>query len=544
MSMPSITLSGLTATTPDGRALFSNLDLSFDAGRTGLVGRNGTGKTTLLRIIAGTLAPHAGSASVRGTLGVLRQTVQVSPGETLADLMGVADALDLLRRAEEGRATVEELASADWTLEARMASALGRVGLYAEPTTLLSTLSGGQRTRAALAALVISDPDFILLDEPTNNLDRQGRAAVIGLLVSWRSGAIVVSHDRELLETMDAIVELTSLGATRYGGTWSHYRERKTLELAAARNDLADAERRVAEVSRTTQAIAERKARKDGAGERKRAKGDMPRIVANARRSGAENSSGENARLAERRRAKAAEDVAAARQRIEELQPLSVALPSTHLPVGKEVLRLEDASAGYEPDPPVIDGLTFSITGPERVAITGPNGSGKTTLLALIAGKLLPRSGHVRVSTGFAILDQQVSLLDQSLSIRDNFLRLNPESDENTCRAALARFMFRAEGALQIVATLSGGQTLRAGLACVLGGSRPPPLLILDEPTNHLDTDSIEAVEAGLRAYDGALLVVSHDEPFLEAIGITRRLKLSPLVEGSRPRHQAKRTDG
>jgi ATPase subunit of ABC transporter with duplicated ATPase domains len=119
-------------------------------------------------------------------------------------------------------------------------------------------------------------------------------------------------------------------------------------------------------------------------------------------------------------------------------------------------------------------------------------------------------------------------VLDPSLSIRDNFRRINTGSDENACRAALARFMFRADAALQTVGRLSGGQMLRAGLACVLGGNRPPPLLILDEPTNHLDIDSIEAVEAGLRAYDGALIVVSHDEAFLQSIGVSRRLDLSP----------------
>ena len=156
----------------------------------------------------------------------------------------------------------------------------------------------------------------------------------------------------------------------------------------------------------------------------------------------------------------------------------------------------------------------------------GPNGSGKTTLLALITGQLTSWEGTVRLATGFALLDQRVSLLDPSASIRDNFKRLNPQADENACRAALARFMFRADAALQTVSSLSGGQLLRAGLACVLGGATLPPLLILDEPTNHLDIDAIEAVEAGLRAYDGALLVVSHDEAFLQAIGITRRFDL------------------
>ena len=522
----SIALSNLTWSTPDGRPLFSNLDLSFDTGRTGLVGRNGVGKTTLLKLISGELPPQSGRISASGALGVLRQGLQVKPDETVADLFGATEGLALLHRAESGKATVEELGLADWTLETRIASALDRIGLEAPPETPLATLSGGQRTRAALAALVFSQPDFILLDEPTNNLDREGRQAVIDLLASWRAGAIVVSHDRELLDTMDAIVELTSLGATRYGGNWSHYRARKAVELSAARHDLADAEKRLTEVEQGAQATAERKARKDRAGQRKRAKGDMPRILLNGLKDRSEKTSGENARLAERRRTQALDEATAARERIEILQPLSMVLPPTGLPAGKTVVRIEAACAGYEPDRPILSDLSLAITGPERIAVTGPNGSGKTTLLALVTGQLLPWSGSARVMTDFAVLDQQMSLLDARASIRDNFRRLNPAADENACRATLARFMFRAEAALQIVSGLSGGQLLRAGLACVLGGTRPPALLILDEPTNHLDIRSIEAVEAGLRAYDGALLVVSHDEAFLETIGISRRLEL------------------
>jgi len=521
----SIALFDLSWSAPEGRPLFSHLDLNFETGRTGLVGRNGVGKTTLLRLISGDLPVQSGRVSVDGTLGVLRQSVQVTPGETVAELFGANDALALLRRAENGSATVDELAVADWTLEARIVTALGRIGLDAHPETPLAMLSGGQRTRAGLAALIFAEPDFILLDEPTNNLDRDGRKAVLDLLANWRAGAIVVSHDRELLETMDAIVELTSLGATRYGGNWSH-RARKALELASARRDMADAERRVAEIARSTQATAERKARKDSAGQSRRAKGDMPRMYFDSLKTKSENTAGGNARLAERRRAWALEEAASARERIEILQPLSVSLPSTGLASGRAVLRIDNASVGYRPGQPVLRDLSLTVVGPERIAVTGPNASGKTTLLALVAGQLQPWTGSVRAITVFAVLDQQMRLLQASASIRDNFRRINPEDDENTCRAALARFMFRADAALQTVSSLSGGQLLRAALACVLGGKAPPPLLILDEPTNHLDTDSIEAVEAGLRAYDGALLVVSHDEAFLDAIGITRRLDL------------------
>jgi ATPase subunit of ABC transporter with duplicated ATPase domains len=526
----SVTLSDLTWSAPDQPPLFSRLNLTFGPSRTGLVGRNGVGKTTLLRLIAGELRPRSGGVSVSGTLGVLRQAVQLDSHATVADLFGITAALDVLRRAERGDATDGELAEADWTVETRLGTALGRVGLTASADTPLAALSGGQHTRAALAALLFTEPDFLLLDEPTNNLDRDGREAVIGLLAGWRRGLIVVSHDRELLETVHDVVELTTLGATRYGGNWSVYRELKAQELAAARRDLADAEKQVADVARGVQETVERQARRSGAGKRNAAKGGTPRILLGKMKDCSEDTTGANSRLAERRLERAEEAAAAARERIEVLQPLTVRLPPTHLPAGKAVLRVEGLTVGHQPGRPILRDLSLTVRGPERVAVTGPNGCGKTTLLAAITGQLAPWAGTVEVLTDFALLDQRVSVLDPATTVRDNFLRLNPRTDEFACRSALAKFMFRAEAADQTVSTLSGGQVLRSGLACVLGGPTPPPLLVLDEPTNHLDIAAIEAVEAGLRAYDGALLVVSHDEAFLEAIGITRRLEL-PTVQ-------------
>jgi ATPase subunit of ABC transporter with duplicated ATPase domains len=524
--MPAITLSNLSWSTPDGRAVLSGLDLAFAAERSGLVGRNGTGKTTLLRLVTGELTPQSGRVTVAGTLGVLRQSVRPSAAATAADLFGVADALAILRRAARGDATVAELADADWTLEARIETALARTGLDIAPDVRLATLSGGQRTRAALAALLFAAPDFLLLDEPTNNLDRDGRRAVIELLAGWQAGAIVVSHDRELLETMDAIVELTSLGATRYGGGWSAYRARKAIELAAAEHDLEVASRRVDEVDRRAQERAERQARKDGAGTRKAAKGDAPRILTGALKRRAEETGAAAARLADRRRGEATAAAAAARERVEILQPFRLVQPPTGLPPGRMVLRVAGVSFGHAAGAPLIDDRSFDIVGPERVALTGANGSGKSSLLDLIAGRLTPWSGRIETGVPFALFDQQVALLDRDATILDNFRRLNPAAGDNACRAALARYMFRAEAALQCVATLSGGQLLRAALACVLGGPAPPQLLLLDEPTNHLDIESIETVEAGLRGYDGALLVVSHDDAFLDAIGVTRRLAM------------------
>lgn len=529
----SISLSRLSWSTPDGRTLFSDLDLQFGPVRTGLVGRNGVGKTTLLKLIGGALAPARGSIAFEGRCAMLRQSVQPLPAETIGTLFGAEKMLDLVRRASSGEADAAMLDQTDWTIEARIEASLAELGLTAAPETPLADLSGGQRTRAMLAALLFTEPDFLLLDEPTNNLDVEGRDAVRQMLHRWRKGAIVVSHDRALLEEMDEIVELTSLGAARYGGNWSRYTAQKALELQAVEQDLANAQRKLKEVARKSQDIREKQAQRDKRGRAKKAKGDLPRILLGGRKSNAEATSGKNARLAEQRQMQAQEDAAAARARIEVLQPFTVTLVPTGLHAGRLVLEAERLHGGYDHEAPVIRDFSMRIAGPERIAIAGANGSGKTTLLKLLTGVLEPSSGTVRLHVPHAMLDQQVSVIDRKLTVADNFLRLNPDMDERSCRAALARFRFRAEAALQPAVTLSGGEMLRAGLACILGGERLPPLLILDEPTNHLDMESIEILEAGIAAYDGALIAVSHDEAFLDAIGIDRRIGIDTLPRRS-----------
>lgn len=291
----SVSLSDLCWSTPDDAPLLADLNLTFGPERTGIVGRNGTGKSTLLRLISGDLHPASGLVRVTGSIAMMRQEAMEQPDETIADLFGVRPALDLLDRAEAGHADADGLAEADWTLPARMEGALLRCGLSVGPKTPLATLSGGQRSRAALAALILAEPDFLLLDEPTNNLDRDGRKAVIDLIRGWAGGAIIASHDRELLEEMDAIVELTSLGAARYGGSYSDFRQRKETELDAAARDLAQAERARSDAARRAQQASERKARKDSAGQRARARGDQPKILMDAAKGRAEASGGAGA---------------------------------------------------------------------------------------------------------------------------------------------------------------------------------------------------------------------------------------------------------
>ena len=521
-----IQLSNLSWSTPDQNPLFTDLTLQFGPGLSGLVGRNGVGKTTLLHLIHRSLIPQAGQITCDGTTALLQQQAQPPAGQILADLFGAREALAILSRAEAGAASAEDLAAADWTLEARIQAALSRVGLDTTADVPLDHLSGGQQTRARLAALIFAEPDFLLLDEPTNNLDRAGREAVFDLLRSWKGGAIIVSHDRDLLEIMASITELTSLGATHYGGNYSFYQAQKSLELAAAAHDLNTAERHATEITRKRQTALERKARKDRTGRAKRARGDMPKIAADKAKARSEATGGAMSRLAEKQVDETQSAVTEAAARVERLTPLKLDLAPTGLASGQTVLKAQELTGGGDAEHPIIRDVSIQMTGAERVAITGPNGIGKSTLLNLLTGNLSPVSGTVTILPDHAMLDQHVRLLDPSLTLRDNFRALNPEADENTCRAALARFLFRSDAALQMAGTLSGGQMLRAGLACTLGGKRPPRLLILDEPTNHLDLDAIAAIEAGLNAYDGALLMVSHDETFLRNIGITRRLEL------------------
>ncbi|MGP1253156.1 MAG: ABC-F family ATP-binding cassette domain-containing protein [Kiloniellales bacterium] len=520
-----ITLSNLSWSTPDGAPLFTDLNLTFGAERTGLVGRNGAGKSTLLRMIAGDLSPSSGQVQRAGAVAMMRQDQIERADNTIADLFGVRAELDLLDRAVQGMAEAHELAKADWSLPARMEVALVRCGLSADPRTKLVTLSGGQRSRAALAGVILADHDFLLLDEPTNNLDRAGRDAMISLLRRWTGGAIIASHDRELLEAMDAIVELTSLGAARYGGNYSTYRAHKDAELRAAEQDLVHAEQARKEAARRTQQAAERKARTDAKGKRARASGSQPKIILDGMKARAEKTGGAAARLRAVRTEAADKALSAAREKIEVLQPLHMDIAPTGLARGKTVLRLEGVSAGYDPTQPIIRNLSMVITGPERVVIAGPNGSGKTTLVRLITGRISPQEGLAEMMAPFALLDQQVALPEPERPLVDNFRLRNPSAAAHMAHEALARFGFRARDTLRKAGELSGGECLRAALACALGAT-PPQLLILDEPTNHLDLDGIEALEAALAAYDGAVLAISHDEAFVRALGPDRTVSL------------------
>jgi ATPase subunit of ABC transporter with duplicated ATPase domains len=515
---------------PDGRALFHELNLSFGRERTGLVGPNGSGKSTLVRLLAGELAPSSGAVHRTAAVAVLPQDFRPAPDAPLAVVLGIDERLQALRRMEAGESTLAdlELVGDEWELPERAAAVLARFGLsHLSPDRPVGTVSGGEATRVALAGLALGRPDFLLLDEPTNHLDAASREALYAFVEGWTGGILCVSHDRALLRRMDRIVELSSLGVRVYGGDYEAYRERRAQDDAAAEREMESARAALRLAESEARELRERQARREARGKRERATANMPKILLNARKAKAQSTGARVRAVIEREVEERREQLGAARSRVEERERPRFELASTGLPAGRTVLELLDVTVRFPgAERPVLDGVALRIVGPERVAVTGPNGSGKSTLLRVATGRLAPDAGSVRRPGDgeVAFLDQEGVALDPALSVLENFRAFHPRMDATAARYALARFLFSHEAALQSVGTLSGGQRLRASLACVLGGEHPPSLLVLDEPTNHLDLEAIEAMESALREYDGALLVVSHDAEFLEAIGVERRV--------------------
>ncbi len=316
---------------------------------------------------------------------------------------------------------------------------------------------------------------MLLLDEPTNNLDADGRDAVAELLARWRGGAVVASHDRALLERVDRIVELTAIGVTVFGGAWPAFAEAREAARARAEADLSRAADALRSAERAVQKAKEKKARRDKAGRASHAKGGAPKIMLGTEKQRAENSGAREGRLAERMIGEHADALEDARAHVEVLTPLTIALPTTALPASRELVAFKEVAMGFG-SRRLFGPLSFDIRGPERVAIRGANGSGKSTLLRLITDQLQPAAGTIRRLTDrVAMLDQHVGLLDPDTTILGNLRRLNPELSDNEARAALARFAFRNTAALRIAGTLSGGERLRAGVACVFARPTAAP---------------------------------------------------------------------
>ncbi|MEQ8330422.1 MAG: ABC-F family ATP-binding cassette domain-containing protein [Longimicrobiales bacterium] len=553
---PFVSADHLGVTLPDGRPLFGGLSLSLSRERTGLVGANGVGKSVLLDVLAGVRPPTTGQVVRNGRLGYVRQggaRPDGDPARTVADRLGVAGRLAALDRIQAGSVDpddFERVGADGWDLAERVAAQLDRLGLGHLPLDRpLSAVSGGEAARLALAGAFLAGPDILLLDEPTNDLDARSRAALLDMLDAWSGGLLVVSHDREALRRVDRILEMHPEDLREYGGDYDAYRSRREVEAAAAEAEAAAAAAARRKAREQARQVRERQERRSARGRRARSEGGMPKIVLNAMRNRSQGTTRRVGRVMDDVLERADARVSAARSRVDETAEMSMDVAPSGLPAGKDVLRVEGVSytpgggvggrgggrigtGDGAPDPhrpPLLRDLDLTLVGPERVALDGPNGSGKTTLLRLVLGHLAPDSGRVRVGVDadrVAYLDQRAALLRPGATVLECFREAHPAWDEAHARWVLARYLFPDRAAFAPVDRLSGGERVRAGLACVLGGPVSPHLLVLDEPTNHLDFASLDVVERAVAEYDGALLVVSHDADFLDAVGVERWVPL------------------
>ena len=540
-----IACSDLSFSWPDGASVLSGLTVSFGPGRTGLIGVNGSGKSTLLKLIAGELRPGSGAVRTHGEVGYLPQAITLGTHQSVSDLLGITAARDALHAIEAGETGEDVFAviGDDWDVEERARAWLDRLGLdRVGLDDRVERLSGGETIGVALAALFLRRPDIMLLDEPTNNLDLDARQRLYDAVASWTGVMVIVSHDRELLALTDQIADLSGGEIRMYGGNLDAYEELLSAEQAAAERAVTAAAADVRREQRDLIDAQVKQARRDRMGRKVAASGGLPRIVAYARKRAAQETAGRSRGLHAGRLEAARGRLDEAEQAVRDDAEIRVDLPGTAVPAGRTVLtvtgldgtRWHPASPapGALPAPPTLGAAPLStlaeliVRGPERIALTGPNGAGKTTLLRAIAGLAIRPGVTVRLSAVTGYLPQRLDILDDSLSVVDNVRAAAPAASVNEVRASLARFLFRGDRADRLASTLSGGERFRAVLAALLLAQPAPQLLLLDEPTNNLDMASVRQLSQALEGYRGALLVASHDVPFLRSAGITRWLRL------------------
>ncbi|WP_136056117.1 ABC-F family ATP-binding cassette domain-containing protein [Microbacterium sp. K24] len=516
-----VLLDRLTFTWPDGSVALDGLSGAFGSGRTGLVGRNGAGKSTLLRLMAGELEPTSGSVAASGEVAYLPQQLTLDVDRRVAELLGVAETLDAVRAISAGDVDPAHFDAVgdDWDIETRAQASLAEAGLA--PDFLdrrVGELSGGEAVLVAIAGIRLRRAPITLLDEPTNNLDRDARTKLGAMVQAWKGTLIVVSHDLSLLELMDDTAELYAQTLSVFGGPYSEWRAwldaeqdaAKQAEVTAAQALRKEKRQRIqAEVKLSHRARTAKKAEIE-----KR----VPKIIAHGRRMAAEVSAGKL-----RTEVGAKEDAARASldeagRRVRSDASMKIELPDPQVSRSRRIAMLGDTERAWV------------LQGPERVALVGRNGAGKTTLLErLVRGSSEPTVGSLvaeALTDRIGYLPQRIDGLDAERSVFENIADAAPQVPEKELRNRLARFLIRGATADRPVSALSGGERFRVALAKLLLSDPPPHLVVLDEPTNNLDIDTVDQLVEALRAYRGAVLVVSHDDAFLARLDLDLTLEI------------------
>lgn len=527
-----LTIQNLAYSHANKELLFEGLSLSIHTQhKAALVGNNGSGKSSLLKLLAGLAEPSAGSIMYSTKPYYVPQLFGQYNHLTVAQALGIEERLKALSEILSGRATESNLAALndDWAIEERCREALACWGLKdLGLEQMMSSLSGGQKTRVFLAGISIHRPELILLDEPSNHLDADGREQLYNWIRHSKATLLIVSHDRYLLNLLDTVYELSAQGIKTYGGNYEFYAEQKQLEGEALQEDIQSMEKALRKAKEVQRDTTERRQRLDARGKKKQEKAGLPTISMNTLRNQAEKSTAKLKSVHSEKMSTLSQELKGLRNTLPGTDQMRFGFDSSGLHKGKLLVSAKEINDHYGRQPLWQKGLSFQVSSGERIAIKGPNGSGKSTLIKLILGERESASGTLQRAAYKAVyIDQDYSLIGRQLTVYEQAQQFNHTGlQEHEVKLRLARFLFQPVDWDKACGVLSGGEHMRLVLCCLTIGETAPDMIVLDEPTNNLDLQNLEILAAALRDYEGTLLVVSHDDYFLKDVGVEREIVL------------------
>jgi len=517
---------------PNKDVLFSDINFTLNSQeKIALIGKNGSGKSTLLKIIAGELQPKSGTIKCDSNIYYIPQIFGQYNHLSIAEALKIDKKLTALKEILNGSVTEEnmEILSDDWTIEDRIKEAFVYWNLPDFDLNLkLENLSGGQKTKLFLAGMMIHQPDLILMDEPTNHLDLASRNLLYEFVKSTPKSLLIVSHDRVLLNLLTKTCELSNNGISIYGGNYDFYSEQKKIEQNSLEQNIQNREKELKKAKEKERETIERQNKLDSRGKGKQEKSGVSRIMMNTLRNKAENSTSKLKSVHSEKIDNIRENLHSLKDKLSGIDKMKINFDNSHLHKGKILVKAEQINFSYLQENLWKNNLDFQILNGERIAIKGDNGSGKTTLIKLILGESQSSSGNIYLSeTKTIYIDQEYSLIKNELSVYEQAQQFNVKNlEEHEVKTILARFLFWKNDWDKKCEFLSGGEKMKLLLCCLSIQNISPDMIILDEPTNNLDIQNIEILTSALNDYAGNLIVVSHDNRFLEEINISKTISL------------------